>query len=144
MAAWMARAGLRPEDTALEEGSGLSRKNLIKPEGIVRLLLHMDRQPEAAAFRSLLPVAGVDGTLRRRMEEGPAKGNLRAKTGTLRNTHALSGYVTSAGGERLAFAIMLNNDRGPDPREGEAAPQAVLDAIAELLARLPAGARAPG
>jgi len=140
MAAWMARAGLRPDDTALEEGAGLSRKNLIKPEGIVRLLAHMDRQPEAAAFRSLLPVAGVDGTLRRRMLDGPAQGNLRAKTGTLRNTHALSGYVTSAGGERLAFALMLNNDH---PGPGEEAPRAALDAIAELLARLPASAPAP-
>ena len=58
-----------------------------------------------------------------------------AKTSTLRNTHALSGYVTSAGGERLAFAILLNNyqyDPGLDPRPAGA--QADLDAVAELLA----------
>jgi D-alanyl-D-alanine carboxypeptidase/D-alanyl-D-alanine-endopeptidase (penicillin-binding protein 4) len=135
MAAWMARAGLRPEDTVLEEGSGLSRKNLIKPDGIIQLLVGMDGRPEAAAFRSLLPIAGVDGTLRQRMEGSAAQGNLRAKTGTLRNTHALSGYVTSASGERLAFALMLNNDHGTPGS------QRVLDAIAELLARFPA--RAP-
>ncbi|MDR3670955.1 MAG: D-alanyl-D-alanine carboxypeptidase/D-alanyl-D-alanine-endopeptidase [Holophaga sp.] len=144
MAAWMARAGLRPEDTVLEEGSGLSRRNLIKPEGIVQLLVSLDRQPEGAAFRDLLPVAGVDGTLRHRMEGGPAQGNLRAKTGTLRNTRALSGYVTSAGGERLAFALMLNNDH-EEPRRtggsGEPKAETVLDAIAELLARFPSSAQ---
>jgi D-alanyl-D-alanine carboxypeptidase/D-alanyl-D-alanine-endopeptidase (penicillin-binding protein 4) len=136
MAAWMARAGLAPEGAVLEEGSGLSRKNLLKPDAIIQLLVAMDRQPEAAAFRSLLPIAGVDGTLRQRMTGSKAQGNLRAKTGTLRNTHALSGYVTSAGGERLAFAILLNNYQyisGTDPRPP--APQADLDAIAELLAR---------
>ena len=109
MAAWMARAGLAPGDAVLEEGSGLSRKNLLKPDGIIQLLAYMDRQPEAAAFRSLLPVAGVDGTLRLRLEGTAAQGNLAAKTGTLRNTNALSGYVTGAGGERLAFAILRNN-----------------------------------
>jgi D-alanyl-D-alanine carboxypeptidase/D-alanyl-D-alanine-endopeptidase (penicillin-binding protein 4) len=141
MAAWMARAGLRPEDSVLEEGSGLSRKNLLKPDGIIQLLAYMDRQPEAASFRALLPLAGVDGTLRLRMQGGAAQGNLSAKTGTMRNTHALSGYVTSAGGERLAFAILLNNDHGA--ASGEPAAPSVLDRIAELLARLPASARAP-
>jgi len=144
MAAWMARAGLKPEDTVLEEGSGLSRKNLVKPGGLIELLVTMDRQPEAAAFLGLLPIAGVDGSLRHRMEGGAAQGNLRAKTGTLRNTRALSGYVTSAGGERLAFALMLNNDH-EEPRRsaGPGAPgsETVLDAIAELLARFPASAR---
>ena len=136
MAAWMARAGLAPGAALLEEGSGLSRKNLVRPDAIVQLLVFMDRQPEAAAFRSLLPVAGVDGTLRSRLDGTAAQGNLRAKTGTLRYTHALSGYVTSAGGERLAFAIMLNNYRY-DPARGAGGtptPQADLDAIAELLA----------
>ena len=129
MAGWMARAGLAPGDALLEEGSGLSRKNLLKPDAVIQVLAYMDRQPEAAAFRSLLPVAGVDGTLRARLRSTPAQGNLAAKTGTLRGTHALSGYVTTAAGERLAFAILRNNYPSTQPR-----PQADLDAIAELLA----------
>jgi D-alanyl-D-alanine carboxypeptidase/D-alanyl-D-alanine-endopeptidase (penicillin-binding protein 4) len=70
------------------------------------------------------------------MDGTAAQGNLRAKTGTMRYTYALSGYVTSAGGERLAFAIMLNNYRY-DPTRGAdqtPTPQADLDAVAELLA----------
>jgi D-alanyl-D-alanine carboxypeptidase/D-alanyl-D-alanine-endopeptidase (penicillin-binding protein 4) len=135
MAGWMAQAGLPPDGAVLEEGAGLSRKNLVTPDAIVQLLVHMDRQPEAAAFRSLLPVAGMDGTLRQRMAGGAAQGNLRAKTGTLRGTHALSGYVTSAGGERLAFAILRNNYHylaGTKPQPPT--PPADLDAVGELLA----------
>jgi len=140
MNAWMARAGLAPDGAVLEEGAGGSRKNLVKPEAIVQLLAAMDRRPEAAAFRSTLPVAGVDGTLRHRLDGSPAQGNLAAKTGTMRNTHCLSGYVTSAGGERLAFALMLNNSRD---EPGMASPRSALDAIADLLARFPAGAGSP-
>ncbi len=136
MAGWMARTGLPPGGAVLEEGAGLSRKNLVTPDAIVQLLVHMDRQPEAAAFRSLLPVAGVDGTLRQRLAGGAAQGNLRAKTGTLRNTHALSGYVTSAGGERLAFAILRNNYHHlPGTAPQPPPPPADLDAIGELLAQ---------
>jgi len=136
LADWMAKAGLDPGSVQLEDGAGGSRRNLVQPDAIVRLLAHMDRQPEAAAFRDSLPVAGVDGTLRLRMGGTAAQGNLRAKTGTLRGTHALSGYVTSAGGERLAFAILLNNDPDGAGQRGPSA-QAGLDAVAELLARDP-------
>jgi len=142
MAAWMAKAGLEPGSVVLEDGAGGSRKNLVKPAAIVQLLAYMDHQPEAAAFRDTLAIAGMDGTLRNRMDGTAAQGNLRAKTGTLRNTHALSGYVTRAGGERLAFAIMLNNYRyDPGPARAGAprtpAPQADLDAIAAWLASDP-------
>lgn len=136
LADWMAKAGLDPGSVQLEDGAGGSRRNLVQPDAIVRLLAHMDRQPEAAAFRDSLPVAGVDGTLRLRMGGTAAQGNLRAKTGTLRGTHALSGYVTSAGGERLAFAILLNNDPDGAGQRGPSA-QAGLDAVAELLAQDP-------
>ena len=136
LADWMAKAGLDPGSVQLEDGAGGSRRNLVQPDAIVRLLAHMDGQPEAAAFRDSLPVAGVDGTLRLRMGGTAAQGNLRAKTGTLRGTHALSGYVTSAGGERLAFAILLNNDPDGSGQRGPSA-QAGLDAVAELLAQDP-------
>lgn len=134
IAGWLDRAGFPPGSALLEEGAGLSRKNLVTPDAIIRLLTRMDRQPGAAAFRSLLPEAGVDGTLKARLDGTAAQGNLRAKTGTLRNTHALSGYVRGAGGERLAFAILRNNYPF-SPEQAQNPPQADLDAIAELLAQ---------
>ena len=77
-----------------------------------------------------LPIAGVDGTLRRRMKGTPAENNLRGKTGTLRWANSLSGYVTTAAGEHLAFSIMLNRYQGPDDR----AKTADLDVIGAMLA----------
>jgi len=56
-----------------------------------------------------VPVAGVDGSLRNRMKGTAAETNVRAKTGSIGYVHTLSGYVTTAAGERLAFSIMLNN-----------------------------------
>ena len=105
---FLARAGLRPGDVRFEEGSGLSRNNLVTPAASVALLQFMSRHAEAMAYRDSLPIAGVDGTLKARMKNTAAAGNVRAKTGTLRWANSLSGYVTTVAGEHLAFSIMLN------------------------------------
>jgi serine-type D-Ala-D-Ala carboxypeptidase/endopeptidase (penicillin-binding protein 4) len=118
-------------DLLFDEGSGLSRNNLTSANLTVELLKVMARHRDAAVFADALPVAGVDGTLRRRMKGTPAEGNVRAKTGTLRWANALSGYVTTAVGERLVFSLYLNRKvpaAGRNNREE-------LDAIAVLLAR---------
>jgi D-alanyl-D-alanine carboxypeptidase/D-alanyl-D-alanine-endopeptidase (penicillin-binding protein 4) len=105
---FLTTAGVTPEDVRFDEGSGLSRNNLTTANATVALLQFMAKHREAQAFTDSLPVAGVDGTLRSRLRNTAAAGNVRAKTGTLRWAHALSGYVTTAAGERLAFSIMLN------------------------------------
>ena len=100
--------GVTPGEVRFDEGSGLSRNNLTTANATVALLQFMANHREAQAFLDALPIAGVDGTLRRRLRNTAAAGNVRAKTGTLRWAHALSGYVTTAAGERLAFSFMLN------------------------------------
>jgi D-alanyl-D-alanine carboxypeptidase/D-alanyl-D-alanine-endopeptidase (penicillin-binding protein 4) len=90
------------------DGSGLSRLDRQSAGATVALLEMMDRSPHAAAFRASLPAAGRPEGLERRMVGTPAAGNLRAKTGTIRGVSSLSGYVTSADGERLAFSIIAN------------------------------------
>jgi D-alanyl-D-alanine carboxypeptidase/D-alanyl-D-alanine-endopeptidase (penicillin-binding protein 4) len=105
----LARAGVRKGDVLLEEGSGLSRRDVITPNATVAILSFMSRHQLADVYRNALPVAGVDGTLQNRMKGTAAAGNVRAKTGTLRYVYALSGYVTTASGERFAFSILLNN-----------------------------------
>jgi len=90
----------------------------------------MDRHPEAAAFRDSLPIAGVDGTLEKRMKGTPAEGRVVAKTGTTGRANALAGYVTTASGERLAFAIVVNNHAGKG-REAVAAIDSIAAALAE-------------
>ena len=130
---FLRQAGVQPGTVQLEEGSGLSRHDLVTPAATVQLLQFMSRHRHADVFRQALPVAGVDGTLRSRMKNTPAAGNARAKTGTLSGVNSLSGYVTSAAGERLAFALFLNNYLNKDPRYS-ATPD--MDRIVVMLAGL--------
>jgi len=125
------QAGVRRGDVYFEEGSGLSRNNVATPNATLALLQFMSRHAEADAYLNALPIAGVDGTLRNRMKNTPAAGNVRAKTGTLRWANSLSGYVTTAAGERLAFSIMLNRYAALDI---EHSGRAEIDKIAVLLA----------
>lgn len=130
--AFLRRMGVEPEHWSLQDGSGLSRSDLLSPHEMVTLLAAMDRHPHAAAFRATLPVAGQDGTLKNRMRGTPAEGRLVAKTGTLRHVNALAGYATTRGGNRLAFSIAVNHHTG-----GGAAATAAIDEIGALLAALP-------
>jgi len=124
----LGRLQVPAEGFVLEDGSGLSRSDLVTAHGMAALLVAMDSHPASAVFRSSLPVAGMDGTLRGRMKGTAAEGRVAAKTGTLRLTSTLAGYVTTRSGRRLAFAFLVNNARSP--REANAA----LDAMAVTLA----------
>jgi D-alanyl-D-alanine carboxypeptidase/D-alanyl-D-alanine-endopeptidase (penicillin-binding protein 4) len=128
---FLGETGVPAGEVLFEEGSGLSRNNLTTPNATIRLLQFMSQRPYATAFVDSLPIAGVDGTLRGRMRGTAAASNVRAKTGTLRWANSLSGFVTTRAGERLAFSIMLNRYRSPEPNR-PARPE--IDAIAVMLA----------
>lgn len=128
---FLAEVGVGPDDVIFEDGSGLSRNNLITAAATVKLLRFMAGHPEGAAFYASLPVAGRDGTLRRRMIGTPAEANVHAKTGSLRWAATLSGHVTGAAGERLIFSLLLNRHVGTAERPA----RAELDEIAVLLSR---------
>lgn len=63
----------------------------------------------------MLPIAGADGTLGTRFEEHPEARAIHAKTGSLAHVRALSGYVTIAGRDPLAFSLLVNNETAPGP-----------------------------
>jgi D-alanyl-D-alanine carboxypeptidase/D-alanyl-D-alanine-endopeptidase (penicillin-binding protein 4) len=90
------------------DGSGLSRSNRTTPRQVVQLLTGMDASEVADAFERSLAVAGRNGTLSKRMRRTPAQGRCRAKTGTLSNVSALAGFCDTTGGERVAFAFLMN------------------------------------
>jgi PBP4 family serine-type D-alanyl-D-alanine carboxypeptidase len=114
----------------LADGSGVSRYNLVTARQVVDLLAYMaGRQDLAPAFLSALPIAGVDGTLEDRMRGTAAERRARAKTGSLSGVSALSGYVMTAGGERLAFSLMMEFFPG-----STAPPRAVQDSVVAALA----------
>ena len=122
---------LPASDLHFDEGSGLSRNNLTTANLTTGLLKLMATHRGSNDFLNSLPIAGVDGTIRRRMKGTPAEGNVRAKTGTLRWANALSGHVTSAAGERFVFSLMLNRMAAAPSRNN----RDELDAIAVMLAR---------
>ena len=102
--------GVRKDGLIQRDGSGLSRYDYVTPETLVTTLAHVERDATLwPPFDASLPIAGRDGTLSNRLKGTPAEGNLRAKSGSMSNVRALSGYVTSADGERLVFSILANN-----------------------------------
>jgi len=100
--------GVDARTLKVEDGSGLSRLNRTTARDMVRILGYMETSPHAGAFHASLPEAGNRRELGR-MERSAAAGNLRAKTGTIHRTSALSGTVTGADGERLLFSILVND-----------------------------------
>jgi len=112
---FLLRSGVHPEHWSLQDGSGLSRSDVLSAHEVVSLLAAMDRHRFAAAFRDSLPIAGVDGTLKNRMRGTPAEGRVLAKTGTLRHVNALGGYVTPRAGDRLVFYVVSNHNTVPGP-----------------------------
>jgi D-alanyl-D-alanine carboxypeptidase/D-alanyl-D-alanine-endopeptidase (penicillin-binding protein 4) len=100
--AQLATFGIHP---ALEDGSGLSRRDFSSPVQIVTLLAHMAAN---ADFVRSLAVSGQTGTLADRLVGTPAAGRCHAKTGTLHDVSALAGYCLARDGHEIAFAILQN------------------------------------
>lgn len=123
--------GVRSADTAMYDGSGLSRAALVTARAEVDLLVAMARHPQAKAFRDSLPIAGVDGTLKRRMAGSKAQGHVFAKTGSFRHVNAMAGYVDATSGRRLAFSIIVNHHTRASKEATEA-----MDEICALLVDL--------
>ena len=103
-------AGIADGDVLLTDGSGLSRKDLVTPRAVVRILRYAATQPWGELYKSSLPQAGEDGTLSERFKNTSAAGRIFAKTGTIGHVNALSGYATTARGTKLAFSIIGNNN----------------------------------
>lgn len=101
--------GVEPSQYNYSDGSGLSRYNYVSPRAVTEILKGMRQHEHWETWHDLMPIAGVDGTLRSRMQGTPAANNVRAKTGTIANVRGLSGYVTTAGGENLVFSFLVNS-----------------------------------
>jgi len=126
---FMRNAGVAPDDFYLLDGSGMSANDLIAPRAFTALLVYAAREPWGEAWKATLPIAGVDGTLGGRFRDSPLKGKLFAKTGTMSEDNALSGYLTAASGRTLAFSILVNGDL-----PGSDAELRAIDRICEAIA----------
>jgi D-alanyl-D-alanine carboxypeptidase/D-alanyl-D-alanine-endopeptidase (penicillin-binding protein 4) len=132
---FLTQAGVSTNEVFFEEGSGLSRDNLTTPDATVALLKYMSRHKCADAYLDALPIAGVDGSIRNRMKNTPAAGNVRAKIGGLRWANTISGYVTTAAGEHLAFSLMLNRYEPPTGAHGRDDLDAIIVWLAGFIGR---------
>lgn len=126
---FMVSAGVDDNDFFFYDGSGMSMDDRVAPRALTKLLTYGAKQSWGQAWRETFPVAGVDGTLSGRFKDSPLKGKLWAKTGTLNEASALSGYLTGASGRTLAFSIMVNGHR-----PGSEAEIRAMDKIAEAVA----------
>ena len=125
---WLERNGIATTGTALHDGSGLSRLNLVTPEGTAQMLTVVSRSGNQS-FKESLPIAGEDGTLRSRLKT--ITGRAFAKTGSLIYVNSLSGYIVTVNGETLAFAIFCND------YVGRANSSRLIDEIVVALAGYP-------
>ena len=123
---WMAARRIDDAALVLENGSGLSRRERTTPAQLAAVLRAALASPWAAEFTASLPVVGVE--MRPRMDGVPADARARFKTGTLRNSSALAGYVTDRDGAPYIVVAVLNDDAA---RKEIARP--ILDALVESL-----------
>jgi D-alanyl-D-alanine carboxypeptidase/D-alanyl-D-alanine-endopeptidase (penicillin-binding protein 4) len=129
---WFDEQRIAHDGLVIDNGSGLSRSERIAPRTMAQAIETALRGRHAPELLMSLPLAGVDGTMRRRLKGTPAEGWARLKTGTLKNVTALAGTVRDTRGDTWVVVAMINHD---DANRG----RPVLDALVEWVAR--SGAR---
>ena len=118
---FLAQAGLAVDTISFGGAAGGDPADYVTPRAAVQLLRYMATRPDFAAYRSGLPILGQDGTLARAAgPDSPARGKVQAKTGTLLwsnrmnggdllTSKSLAGYLTTASGREVAFALFVNH-----------------------------------
>jgi D-alanyl-D-alanine carboxypeptidase/D-alanyl-D-alanine-endopeptidase (penicillin-binding protein 4) len=105
--------GIAPDEFQYNDGSGMTPHNLVTPAMLTQLLRYARTQPWANQFVDTLPLSGTDGTLEHRFLNTPSAGRVRAKTGSLTEVTALSGYATTLDGEELVLSVLVNAEKIP-------------------------------
>jgi D-alanyl-D-alanine carboxypeptidase/D-alanyl-D-alanine-endopeptidase (penicillin-binding protein 4) len=103
--------GLSMPELVIDNGSGLSRTGRVSADSLASLLTVAWDSPYMPEFMSSLAIAGVDGTVRRRLRGNDTRGMAHLKTGTLANVRAMAGYVLGASGKRYVVVSLVNDER---------------------------------
>lgn len=127
--AWLDSRNLHFSELNLDNGSGLSRSERISGASLNRLLLDAWRHPLMPEFLASMPVAGVDGTMKKRLLDSPVTGRAHIKTGTLDGVKTAAGYVTANSGRRYTLVFLINDSRA---QQGGPAIDALLNWVADL------------
>ncbi|MCE1163937.1 MAG: D-alanyl-D-alanine carboxypeptidase/D-alanyl-D-alanine-endopeptidase [Bacteroidetes bacterium] len=128
----MSSLGIARSEYEILEGSGLTRYNYVTSNVYIQLLKYLfDQEKSFSVFYQSLPVAGVDGTLKKRMTGTEAEKNVHAKTGSINGVSTLTGYAISRDNEPLIFYIAMNGFKGANWEQY----RNYQDAICSLLCR---------
>jgi len=103
----------------IDNGSGLSRNARIRADSLGTLLIRAWERPWMPDFVASLPIAGRDGTARRRLNDSPAVGRAYLKTGTINDVKAIAGYVLDQNGQRHAVVMMVNHPEAGNSRKAQ-------------------------
>jgi D-alanyl-D-alanine carboxypeptidase/D-alanyl-D-alanine-endopeptidase (penicillin-binding protein 4) len=122
--AWLARRGIAMPELVLENGAGLSRVERISADGLARLLGAAWRSPLMPEFVSSLPLAGIDGTMRKRLNGNGVAGRAHVKTGSLEGVKAIGGYLLDRAGKHYIVVFLVNH---PNAAAAGAAQDALLE-----------------
>jgi D-alanyl-D-alanine carboxypeptidase/D-alanyl-D-alanine-endopeptidase (penicillin-binding protein 4) len=133
---WLNARGLRFAELEIENGSGLSRRERISADSLNRLLLDAWKSPVMPEFVSSLPIVGIDGTMKKRLNGSDASGRAHIKTGTLDGVKTAAGYALDAQGRRYAVTFLINHPRAQ-------AGSAAIDALLVWVAQRRAGEKMP-
>lgn len=120
---WLAGKGLSVPELILENGSGLSRNERISARNLGLLLLSSFRSPMMPELIASLPLAAVDGTMKKRLSDADVAGQAHIKTGSLTGVRSIAGYMLDAQGRRLVVVSMVNH---PNAGNAQAAQDALL------------------
>ncbi|MDD3353163.1 D-alanyl-D-alanine carboxypeptidase/D-alanyl-D-alanine-endopeptidase [Zoogloea sp.] len=112
-------SGISTAGLVIENGSGLSRRERISARSLAQVLQHAWRGRHMPELLASLPIAGVDGTARKRFAGTPASGNAHIKTGTLDGVRSLAGYVLGVSGRRYIVVMMINHTHAAASREAQ-------------------------
>lgn len=109
VADWLRSQGLEFSELAFDNGAGLSREARITAADFAAMLVFAWRQPYMPEYVSSLSLAGLDGTLRYRMREGPLEGSAHMKTGSLDHVAGIAGYLQARSGRRFSVVVLQNH-----------------------------------
>jgi D-alanyl-D-alanine carboxypeptidase/D-alanyl-D-alanine-endopeptidase (penicillin-binding protein 4) len=120
---WLAVKGIPARELAIENGSGLSRTDRMSAASLAALLQSAWNSPVMPEFVASLPLAALDGTMKRRLIGEPVAGQAHVKTGLLSDVRAMAGYLLDRSGRRRIVVMLMNHPNAPD---AEAATDALL------------------
>ena len=121
---WLVGNGFNFPELVLENGAGLSRHERISPHNLASLLQVAQQNPLSAEFKASLPIAGIDGTLKKRFVDSPTARHAHLKTGSISGVKSVAGYVQSRKGKQWIMVFFIDH---PNAAAGQRAQDALIE-----------------